>query len=83
MERERCERKRENHLYDQKKKKAIKVSEFLTPVRQLRVLSSISDHQLLQNKDWLLDENQKSRQYCTKLLEYGKNNYWNWEKMID
>ena len=59
------------------------VSEFLTPVGRLRVPDSVPDYQLLQDKDWPLDENQKPRRYCTELLEYGKDNYWDGDKMTD
>ena len=34
------------------------IFEFLTPVGRLRIPDSVPDHQLLQNKDWPLDENQ-------------------------
>lgn len=59
------------------------VSEFLTPVGRLRIPDSVPDHQLFPDKDWPLDENQKPRRYCTELLEYGKDNYWDGDKMTD
>ena len=37
------------------------VSEFLTPIGRLRVPDSVPDYQLLQDKDWPLNENQKPR----------------------
>ena len=41
------------------KEKGIMVSEFLTPVGKLCVSNSVPDYQLLQDKNWPLDENQK------------------------
>ena len=65
------------------KGKGIMVSEFLTPIGRLRVPDSVPNHQLLQDKDWPLDENQNPRRYCTELLEYDKDNYWDGDKMTD
>lgn len=59
------------------------VSEFLTLIRKLRVPDSVPNHQLLQDKDWPLDQNQNPRRYYTELLEYGKDNYWDRDKMTD
>ena len=65
------------------KEKGIMVSEFLTPIGRLRVPDSVPNHKLLQDKDWPLDKNQNPRRYCTELLEYGKDNYWDRDKMKD
>ena len=59
------------------------ISKFLTSIRRLRVPDSALDYQLFQNKDLPLDENKKSYQYYIELLKYGKDNYWNRDKMID
>ena len=56
------------------------VSEFLIPIASLCVPDSVPNHQLVQDKDWLLNENQNPRRYCIKLLEYNKDNYWNGDK---
>ena len=58
-------------------------SEFLTPIRTLHVSDSVPNHQLLQDPDWPLHENKKMRQYCNELFEYGKDNYWDGEKITD
>lgn len=51
------------------------ISKLLTLIQRLHVPNSVSDYQLVQEKNWLLNKNQKSYQYCTELLEYSKNNY--------
>ena len=53
--------KRKLPLRPKRKGKGVIVSEFLTPVRRLRVPDSLPNHQLLQDKNWYLDENQKPR----------------------
>ena len=63
--------------------KGIMVSEFLTPVGRLRIPDTVSDAELLHDSNWPLDTNQKPRRYCTELLEYGKDNYWDGDKMTD
>ena len=70
-------------LRPKRKGKEIMASEFLTPIGRLRVPDSISDHQLLQDPGWPLDEKQKPRRCCTELLEYNKDNYWDGDKMTD
>ena len=57
--------KEKSSLRPKGKKKGIMISEFLTPVGRLHVPDSLPDHQLFQNKDLPLDENQKPRRYCT------------------
>lgn len=59
------------------------VSEFFTPVGRLCIFDAIPDHQLLQDPSWPLDEIQKPCRYCTELLEYSKNNYWDGNKITD
>lgn len=65
------------------KGKGIMVSEFLIPVGRLHVPDSVPDTELLRDPNWPLDEHQKPRRYCTELLEYGKDNYWDGDKMTD
>ena len=48
------------------------VSEFLTLVERLRVPDFVPNHQLLQDKDWPLNENQKPCQYYTNYLSMIK-----------
>ena len=67
--------KEKSPLRSKRKGKGIMISEFFTPIGRLRVPDSVPNHQLLQDKDWPLDENQNPRRYCTELLEYGKDNY--------
>lgn len=59
------------------------VSEFLTLIRKLSVPDSIPNHQLLEDKDWLLDKNQNLYYSYTELLEYGKYNYWDRNKITN
>ena len=59
------------------------VSEFLTPIEKLRIPNSVPNHQLFQEKYWPFNKNQNPRCYCTDLLEYGKDNYWDGDKMTD
>ena len=63
--------------------KRIIASEFLTPGGQLKVPDSVPDEELLQQIDWPLDENGKPARYSTELLEFGKDNYWTGDKMVD
>lgn len=59
------------------------MSEFLTLIGRLRVSDSVPDAHLLQDPNWPSDENQKPHRYCTEFLEYGKDNYWDGDKMTD
>lgn len=45
IEKEKYGRRKENHFYNQKKEKRIKVCEFLILVRKLRISDFVSDHQ--------------------------------------
>lgn len=63
--------------------KGIMVSGFLTPGGLLSIPESISDAELLRNEvDWPL-LNGKPVRDGLQLLEYGKDNYWNGDKMVD
>ncbi len=57
--------------------------EFLIPCDRLKVPDSIPDEELLQQIDWPLDGNRKPACYATELLEFGKDNYWTCDKMVD
>lgn len=57
------------------KRKGIMISKFLTSIKKLRVPDFVPNQQHFQEKDWLLNENQNSCYYYTKLFEYSKNNY--------
>ncbi len=63
--------------------KGIMASEFLTPGGRLKVPDSVPDEKLLQRIDWPLDGNGKPARYATELLEFGKDNYWTGDKMVD
>ncbi len=58
-------------------------SEFLTPGSQLKVSDSVPDEELLQQIDWSLDGNAKPARYATELLEFGKDNYWTGDEIVD
>lgn len=70
-------------LRPKRRGKGIMVSEFLTSFGRLQVPSTVPDAQLFHDFNWPLDENQKPRQCCTELLKYGKDNYWDGNKMTD
>lgn len=64
--------------------KGIMVSGFLTPGGVLSIPESISDAELLRNEvDWPLLPDGKPVRCGLQLLEYGKDNYWNGDKMVD
>lgn len=64
--------------------KGIMVSGFLTPGGVLSIPESISDAELLQNEvDWPLLPDGKPVRCGLQFLEYGKDNYWNGDKMVD
>ncbi len=58
-------------------------SEFLTPSGRLKVPDSVPDEGLLQQIHLPLDGNGKPAHYATELLEFGKDNYWTSDKMVD
>lgn len=70
-------------LRPKRRGKGIMVSEFLTPIGRLKIPDTVPDAYLLHDSNWPLDENQKPRRCCTELLEYGKDNYWDGDKMTD
>lgn len=70
-------------LWLKKERKRIMISEFLILIRKLHILDFILNYQLLQDKNWLFDKNQKPCQYYIELLKYSKNHYWNENKIID
>ena len=74
-----------NSLLWPKKKKwgRIMASEFLTSIERFYMPDFVLNHQLLQNPDWPLHKNPKPSRYCTKLFEYGEDNYWHGNKMTD
>lgn len=75
--------KRKSPLRPKRRGKGIMASEFLTPVRRLRVPDTVPDAHLLRDPNWLLNENHKPRRCCTEFLEYRKDNYWDGDKMTD
>lgn len=54
-------KKEKSPLRPKRKRKKIMISELFILIGRLRVLDSMLDYQLLQDKDWPLDENQKPR----------------------
>lgn len=70
-------------LRPKRKGKEIMISEFLLPIGRLHVLDSVPNHQFLQDKNRSLGKNPNPHCYCTRLLEYGKNNYLDRDKMIN
>lgn len=57
------------------------VSAFLTPIGILKIPDHISDDML--PLDWPRDSQQKVIREACQMLEYGKDNYWTAEKLID
>ena len=51
------EKKKEITFTTKKKGKRIMVSEFFISIGRLRIPDSVSNHQLLQDKDWPFDKN--------------------------
>ena len=62
--------------------KGIMVSGFLTPGGRLRVPDNIPDTQLLEDCSWPL-QNGKPVRDAMHYLEYGKDNYWTGDKMVE
>ncbi|RPB11555.1 hypothetical protein P167DRAFT_575298 [Morchella conica CCBAS932] len=64
--------------------KGIIISGFLTPGGHLRVPDHITDTELItQNLDWPLKPDGKPVRESFYYLEYGKDNYWTGDKMVD
>ena len=76
-------KKGEQPLRQKGKGRGIMVSGFLTPGGRLRVPDSILNHELERNPMWVKrpDGNGPMRDSMW-LHEYGKDNYWNGEKMV-
>jgi hypothetical protein len=62
--------------------KGIMVSGFLTPGGRLRVPDHIPDSELLQDPMWVKVDDKPVRD-AMWLLEYGKDNYWTGDKMVE
>lgn len=59
------------------------VSEFFTPIRKPRVPNFLLNHQLFQDKNWPFNETENRCYYYTQLLDYGKDNYQNRNKITN
>ena len=73
----------EQPLRPKGKGKGIMVSCFLTPGGILTVPAHIPDAQLLADSTWLRDDEGVPVRQAIKYLEYGKDNYWTGEKMVE
>ena len=62
--------------------KGIMVSGFLTPGGRLRVPDNIPDSTLLQDPLWVMVDGKPVRD-AMWLFEYGKDNYWTGDKMVE
>jgi len=62
--------------------KGIMVSGFLTPGGILRVPDHVSDEELSSNPTWPQIEGKPVREGL-QYLEYGKDNYWTGDKMVE
>ena len=77
-------RKGEQPIRPKGRGKGIMVSGFLTPRGILAVPDAVSDQELRNaHPEWNSDENQKLIRDSLKLHEYGKDNYWTGDKMVD
>lgn len=65
------------------KGKGIMVSGFLTPGGRLKVPDDVLDSELLQDPMWPLETDGKPIQDSMHFLEYGKDNHWTGEKMVE
>lgn len=73
----------EQPLRPKGKGKGIMVSGFLTPGGILRVPDHVPDAELLTNPTWPRDDKGKPVREAIEYLEYGKDNYWTGEKMVE
>jgi hypothetical protein len=73
----------EQPLRPKGKGKGIMVSGFLTPGGILRVPDHVPDAELLTNPTWPQDDKGKPIREAIEYLEYGKDNYWTGEKMVE
>lgn len=65
------------------KGRGIMVSGFLTPGGRLKVPDEITDSELLSNVMWHKDEAGKPIRDAMMFFEYGKDNYWTGDKMVE
>ena len=63
--------------------KGIMMSSFLTPGGILKVPQAVSDAQLLSDSTWPKNEQEEPIRSAIEYLEYGKDNYWTGEKMVN
>jgi len=63
--------------------KGIMVSGFLIPGGILRVTDHVSDKELDHSGQWPKDSEGRCVREAMQLLEYGKDNYWNGNKMVN
>ena len=76
-------KKGEQPLHQKGKGHGIMVSGFLTPGGRLRVPDHISDCELERNPMWIMRPDGGGPVRDSMWLhEYGKDNYWNGEKMV-
>lgn len=75
-------KKGEQPLRPKTKGKGIMVSGFLTPGGRLKVPDHIPDSELLNNPMWVIVDGAPIRDSMW-YLEYGKDNYWTGDKMIE
>ena len=73
----------EQPLRPKGKGKGIMVSGFLTPAGILRVPTHVSDGQLLADPTWPQNDKGEPVREAIEYLEYGKDNYWTGEKMVN
>ena len=75
-------KKGEQPLRQKGKGRGIMVSGFLPPGGRLRVSDSIPDCELERNPVWAMRPDGGPVRDSMWLHEYGKDNYWNREKMV-
>jgi hypothetical protein len=63
--------------------KGIMVSGFLTPSRILCIPDHVSDKELDHSGQWPKDSEGRCVREAMQLLEYGKDDYWNGDKMVN
>jgi len=63
--------------------KGIMVSGFLTPGGRLRVPDSIPDSEPLKEPNWPPEPDLTPMRDAMQLLEFGKDNYWTRDKIVD
>ncbi|KAI0997788.1 hypothetical protein K3495_g10401 [Podosphaera aphanis] len=65
------------------KGKGIMASTFLTPGGILKVLNTVPDEESVRDASFPRDESGKPVREASLLLEYGKDNYWTGEKLVN